>query len=84
MGAAAGAIAQTTSYPFEIIRRRMQIGGLVRPDAWLGFGETVRTVWAKSGWRGFWVGLSIGYLKIVPMTAVSFATWEWGKRMLDI
>ena len=69
-GAAAGACSQTASYPFEVIRRRMQVGGLLRPDSMIGLGETVAAIYAKSGWRGFFVGLSIGYLKIVPMTAL--------------
>jgi solute carrier family 25 protein 16 len=84
IGAVAGATAQTVSYPFEVIRRRQQVGGVMRPSHWLGFRETTRDVWARGGWRGFFVGLSIGYLKVVPMTAVSFASWEWGKRILGI
>ncbi|KAF8318377.1 mitochondrial carrier [Clavulina sp. PMI_390] len=84
IGAIAGATSQTVSYPFEIIRRRMQVGGLVQPDRWVGFGETVRKIYGQSGWRGFYVGLSIGYIKIVPMTAVSFATWEGMKRFFDV
>lgn len=84
IGAIAGMTSQTVSYPFEIIRRRMQVGGLIRPDRWVGFGETIRTVYRQNGWRGFYVGLGIGYLKIVPMTAVSFATWEGMKRVLDV
>ncbi|KAF8340320.1 mitochondrial carrier domain-containing protein [Cantharellus anzutake] len=83
-GAVAGAVAQTVSYPFEVVRRRMQVGGLMRPGAWQGFGETVRAVWKRSGWRGFFVGLSIGYLKIIPMTAVSFASWEYCKHLLGV
>ncbi|KAF9482198.1 mitochondrial carrier [Pholiota conissans] len=84
IGAVSGAIAQTTSYPFEVTRRRMQIGGISRPDRWLRWGETVSTIWHTSGWRGFYVGLSIGYLKIIPMTAVSFAVWQSGKRILNV
>ena len=83
-GAIAGAISQTVSYPFEIIRRRMQVGGLTRPDRWLGWSETVRDVWRANGWRGFYVGLGIGYLKVVPMTAVSFAVWQAGKNVLGV
>ena len=82
--AVSGALAQTVSYPFEVIRRRMQVGGLTQPDRWLRWGETVRTIWAAKGWRGFYVGLSIGYLKVVPMTAVSFAVWQWAWRVLDL
>ena len=84
IGAVSGAIAQTVSYPFEVIRRRMQVGGLTHPDRWMRWGETVSTIWGSKGSRGFYVGLSIGYLKIVPMTAVSFAVWQWCKRILNV
>ncbi|QRV74976.1 5'-3' exoribonuclease [Ceratobasidium sp. AG-Ba] len=60
IGAISGAIAQTVSYPFEVIRRRLQVGGLIRPRGFVGWGETVQSIWAKQGWRGFFVGLSIG------------------------
>ncbi|KAG1718947.1 mitochondrial carrier domain-containing protein [Suillus lakei] len=84
IGAVSGAISQTVSYPFEVVRRRMQVGGLTRPDRWLRWGETVRTVYASGGWRGFYVGLGIGYLKIIPMTAISFAVWQGGKSLLGV
>ncbi|KAH9830370.1 mitochondrial carrier [Rhodofomes roseus] len=83
-GAVAGAVSQTVSYPFEVVRRRMQVGGLTHPERWMHWSETVRNVWATRGWKGFYVGLSIGYLKIVPMTAVSFTVWQWGKRVLGV
>jgi len=84
IGAVSGAIAQTVSYPFEVVRRRLQVGGLIRPRGFVGWGETVREIWATRGWRGFFVGLSIGYVKVVPMTAVSFMCWESGKRLLGV
>lgn len=84
IGAVSGVIAQTASYPFEVIRRRMQVGGITRPERWLRWGETIRSIWGASGWRGFYVGLSIGYLKVAPMTAVSYAVWQSGKRLLGV
>ncbi len=83
-GAVAGALAQTVSYPFEVVRRRMQVGGLTRPDRWLRWGETVGMIWSTWGWRGFFVGLSIGYLKVVPMTAVSFTVWQALRSIVGI
>ncbi|KAJ8472341.1 hypothetical protein ONZ51_g8576 [Trametes cubensis] len=84
IGAVSGALAQTVSYPFEVVRRRMQVGGITRPDRWLRWDETVRAIWSTRGWRGFYVGLSIGYLKVVPMTAVSYAVWQWERRILGL
>jgi len=84
IGATSGAIAQTASYPFEVVRRRMQVGGITQPDRWLRWSETILTICQASGWRGFYIGLTIGYLKVVPMTAVSFAVWQGGKRLLNV
>jgi solute carrier family 25 protein 16 len=74
-GGLAGAIGQTAAYPLDIIRRRMQVGPAIQPGVRAGFWDTAKGVYAGGGWRGFFVGLSIGYLKVVPMNAVSFATW---------
>ncbi|KAI0790055.1 mitochondrial carrier domain-containing protein [Abortiporus biennis] len=84
IGALSGAISQTVSYPFEVIRRRMQVGGITNPDRWLGWNETVRSIWRTGGWQGFYIGLSIGYMKMIPMTAVSFTVWQYMKRVLDV
>ncbi|KAG6328537.1 hypothetical protein ID866_10552 [Astraeus odoratus] len=83
-GAISGAVSQTASYPFEVVRRRMQVGGITRPDRWLGWGETVRSIYAAGGVRGFYVGLSIGYLKIIPMNGISFAVWQGCKWFMGI
>lgn len=61
-GAVAGLVSQTVSYPLEVIRRRMQVGGAVGDGHRMGMAETGRKIWAERGWRGFFVGLSIGYI----------------------
>ncbi|GAA6034944.1 hypothetical protein JCM8097_009378 [Rhodosporidiobolus ruineniae] len=86
-GGIAGAIGQTTAYPLDIVRRRMQVGPVVHrglAGARAGFWETARGVWRTQGWRGYFVGLSIGYLKVIPMNAVSFMTWMGMKRTLGL
>lgn len=83
-GGVAGLVSQTASYPLEVIRRRMQVGGAVGDGHRLRIGETARRVWAERGWKGFYVGLSIGYLKVVPMAAVSFFVYDRGKVMLGV
>ncbi|CEQ42936.1 SPOSA6832_04811 [Sporobolomyces salmonicolor] len=85
-GGIAGAIGQTTAYPLDIVRRRMQVGPVLHAGmrGRQGFVETAKNVYRAHGWRGFFVGLSIGYLKVVPMNAVSFATWVGMKRVLGL
>ncbi|KAI8973678.1 mitochondrial carrier domain-containing protein [Mycotypha africana] len=83
-GGVAGLIAQTSSYPLEVIRRRMQVGGSLNPYKFVGFMETTKEIYRLKGLKGFYVGLSIGYIKVVPMMAVSFAVYERMKRLLDI
>ena len=83
-GGIAGLVSQTSSYPLEIIRRRMQVGGAVGDGHRLGMGETARLVFRERGWRGFWVGLTIGYFKVVPMAAVSFLVYERAKVVLGV
>ncbi|MCJ1311807.1 hypothetical protein MMC25_005480 [Agyrium rufum] len=83
-GAVAGLVGQTASYPLEIVRRRMQVGGAVGDGKRIGMAETMAMVWRERGFAGFWVGLGIGYLKVVPMAAVSFWVYERGKGALGI
>lgn len=83
-GGAAGMLSQTLAYPFEVIRRRMQVGGAVDHGGFLLFSTTVRLIFAEGGVRGFFVGLTIGYLKVIPMLACSFFVYERSKKLLGI
>ena len=83
-GGFAGFFAQTVSYPLEVIRRRMQVGGVVGDGHRLSMAETARRIVGEKGWRGFFVGLSIGYMKVIPLAATSFFVYERGKFYLGI
>jgi solute carrier family 25 protein 16 len=64
-GAIAGLVSQTASYPFEVIRRRMQVGGAVGDGHRMSMAETARKIFMERGLKGFFVGLTIGYIKVV-------------------
>ncbi|KAK8091125.1 hypothetical protein PG994_000630 [Apiospora phragmitis] len=83
-GGISGAVSQTVSYPLEVIRRRMQVGGAVGDGHRLRIGETVGLIFKERGLPGFFVGLSIGYVKIIPLSAVSFYTYERMKTVFGI
>ncbi|KAF2202167.1 mitochondrial carrier [Delitschia confertaspora ATCC 74209] len=83
-GGFAGFFSQTVSYPLEVIRRRMQVGGVVGDGHRLGMAEVARRIWMERGWRGYFVGLTIGYVKVIPLAATSFYVYERGKFYLGI
>ncbi|KAK5987927.1 Mitochondrial carrier protein LEU5 [Cladobotryum mycophilum] len=83
-GGVAGMISQTVSYPLEVIRRRMQVGGAVGDGRRLRIGETATMIFRERGFRGFFIGLTIGYVKVIPMVAVSFYTYERMKLFFGI
>lgn len=83
-GGTAGLVAQTASYPLEVVRRRMQVSGAVGEGIGVGIGETARRIWTVGGFRGFFVGLGIGYVKVIPMVATSFYVYERCKLYLGI
>jgi solute carrier family 25 protein 16 len=75
-GGMAGVVSQTVSYPFEVVRRRMQVGGVVGDGHRLAMREVARGIWKTSGFRGFFVGLSLGLVKNFPMSAIVFFSYS--------
>ncbi|XXG98534.1 hypothetical protein Hte_004858 [Hypoxylon texense] len=83
-GGVSGVVSQTVSYPLEVIRRRMQVSGAVGDGHRLRIGETASMIFRERGFPGFFVGLSIGYVKVFPLAAVSFYTYERLKILFKI
>ncbi|KAG0291827.1 hypothetical protein BGZ97_005776 [Linnemannia gamsii] len=83
-GGIAGAVSQTVSYPLEVVRRKMQVAGALDPKVFVGMWETAKRLYIAKGVRGFFVGLTIGYLKVTPLVAISFTVYERMKTALDI
>lgn len=76
-GAISGAIAQTCTYPFDVLRRRFQINTM---DG-LGYKyksipDAVRVIVATEGLRGLYKGLWPNLLKVAPSMASSWLSFE--------
>ena len=97
-GGIAGLVAQTATYPIDVVRRRMQVEGLKSGVGLGGTGTGVRPqpegrlprttpkallfIARSEGWRVLWAGLSINYAKVVPSTAIGFTLYDTLKQRL--
>ncbi|KAI9496615.1 mitochondrial carrier domain-containing protein [Zychaea mexicana] len=84
-GALAGSIAQTITYPLDVLRRRMQVTGMATIDyKYNGTWDAVRTMVRNEGVRGLYKGMIPNYLKVAPAMGVSFLTYEWCKDAMIV
>ncbi|KAL4710863.1 hypothetical protein ACJJTC_002493 [Scirpophaga incertulas] len=86
-GGLAGAAAQSVSYPLDVTRRRMQLACMEPATEHFGTGmiKTLRLIYHENGVvKGLYRGMSINYLRAVPMVATSFSTYELTKQLLQL
>eukprot|EP00246_Nothoceros_aenigmaticus_P004276 TRINITY_DN15762_c0_g1_i1.p1 TRINITY_DN15762_c0_g1~~TRINITY_DN15762_c0_g1_i1.p1 ORF type:complete len:487 (+),score=49.01 TRINITY_DN15762_c0_g1_i1:81-1541(+) len=82
VGAAAGAISTTLTYPLEMARKQISMGALPLPS--VGYSnmlQALREISSREGFRGLYRGLEVELVKVAPYTAISFAVYELTKRV---
>mmetsp|Transcript_2861 Transcript_2861/g.5170 ORF Transcript_2861/g.5170 Transcript_2861/m.5170 type:complete len:343 (+) Transcript_2861:210-1238(+) len=111
-GALAGIVAQTSTYPLEILRRRMQTAGHVHaastiestyttvtkshpssclnttsasPSAHspMNMSATFVHLYSSHGWRVFFKGVSLNWIKGPVTVSISFTTFDFFKNMVE-
>ncbi|KAL1915691.1 uncharacterized protein VTP21DRAFT_6450 [Calcarisporiella thermophila] len=83
-GALAGSIAQSITYPLDVLRRRMQVTGMATIGyKYKGTWDAAKSVITNEGIRGLYKGMVPNYLKVAPAIATSFVTYEWCKEILN-
>jgi len=83
MGALAGTIAVTATYPTDLVRRLLQLNG-TEGHNYTGLGDAIVQTYKRDGVYGFYKGLWATYLKVAPMTAILFLTNDQLKKFLNI
>ena len=83
MGAIAQVFGHFMTYPYQVIKARLQQGG---PAADKYMGSTLHctsTIFRKEGIRGFYKGLTANILKVIPNGAICFTVYEQIARGLN-
>jgi len=82
-GAISGAVAQTCTYPFDVLRRRFQINTMS------GIGYRYKSVWdainiivVQEGIAGLYKGIVPNLLKVAPSMASSWLSFELTRDLL--
>ncbi|CAK1555910.1 unnamed protein product [Leptosia nina] len=86
-GGLAGAVAQSVSYPLDVTRRRMQLAAMDPATKHFGIGmfKTLAHIYSENGIvKGLYRGMSVNYIRAIPMVATSFSTYELMKQLLNL
>ena len=91
-GAVAGTTGQTVAYPFDVVRRRLQVSGWQGAQglhaeaghavAYKGMMDCFSRTVKEEGMGALFKGLAPNYLKVVPSIAIAFVTYEQVKEVL--
>eukprot|EP00803_Ostreobium_quekettii_P009318 evm.model.scf_426.11 EVM.evm.TU.scf_426.11 scf_426:76755-83101(-) len=72
-GALAGAIAQLTVYPLEVLRTRLAV---CQVGTYSGLTHAAASMYFQEGWKSFYRGLTPSLIGIVPYAGVDIAAFE--------
>ena len=82
-GAVSGAVAQTITYPFDVLRRRFQVNTMSGMGyKYKGVGDAVKQIVMTEGLRGLYKGIVPNLLKVAPSMASSWLSFEMTRDLL--
>jgi solute carrier family 25 phosphate transporter 23/24/25/41 len=82
-GAVSGAVAQTCTYPFDVLRRRFQVNTMSGMGyQYSGVFDAIRVIVKTEGVRGLYKGIVPNLLKVAPSMASSWLSFEFTRDML--
>lgn len=81
-GTISSTIAQFFSYPFALVRTRLQSQGI--GVEYNGMGDVFKKTVKKDGFFGLYKGMVPNLLKVVPAVGISYVVYEQVKRKLTV
>lgn len=82
-GGISGAVAQTCTYPFDVLRRRFQINTMSGMGyQYKSIFDAIRVIIGQEGIRGMYKGLVPNLLKVAPSMAANWLSFEMTRDFL--
>ena len=82
-GAISGAVAQTCTYPFDVLRRRFQVNTMSGMGyQYKSIFDAIRTITMQEGFFGLYKGIVPNLLKVAPSMASSWLSFEMTRDFL--
>jgi len=81
-GGLAGEALWLASYPFDVVKSKMQSDGFGKDMRYKGMRDCFRQTMQQEGLRGFWKGIGPTLLRAMPVSAGTFAVVEMTMRAI--
>lgn len=81
-GGIAGEVLWISSYPFDVIKSKMQSDGLGDKMRFKTMRDAFGQTWRQDGALGFWRGIGPTLVRALPVSAATFAAVEVTMRMI--
>jgi solute carrier family 25 carnitine/acylcarnitine transporter 20/29 len=82
-GGLAGEMLWLSSYPFDVVKSKMQSDGFGEAMKYKSMRDCFAKVYRAEGMGGFWRGIGPTLLRAMPVSAGTFATVEVTMRMIS-
>jgi solute carrier family 25 protein 16 len=87
-GALTGIVAQTITYPLDVVRRHMQLSIMFKDKevrCKMGIFATLKFILKNYGIvKGLYRGITLNYIRAVPMVSTSFCFFELSKKFFGL
>jgi len=81
-GGLAGEFLWISSYPFDVVKSKMQTDGLGEKQRYKNMRDAFAQTWRQEGMMGFWRGVGPTLLRAMPVSAGTFAVVEVVMRLI--
>jgi solute carrier family 25 thiamine pyrophosphate transporter 19 len=89
-GGFASTVGKTAVFPFDLVRKRLQVQGPTRQKyvhrnipAYVGVFGAMRDIIKHEGFRGLYKGFTVSLIKAAPLSAVTMWTMENSLKIMD-